>query len=163
MSTRKDRDNLARFGITASKVFGVRAGKPLIPEPSVEGSAPGPAAPAVAPAAAPEGGRSWPVSPSLSMANSQMWRSASGAATSSPPPRGTPAGNSLGCLTSFVDEPARVAPAQIDRWCRDFDKWSICDTLCFNLFDRTPYAWAKVAQWSDQRDDFVKRAAFALL
>jgi len=66
-------------------------------------------------------------------------------------------------LTSFVDEPARVTPAQMDRWCRDFDNWAICDTLCFHLFDRTPHAWAKVTQWSGQRDEFGKRAAFALL
>ncbi len=66
-------------------------------------------------------------------------------------------------LTSFVDEPARVTPAQMDRWCRDFDNWGIVDTLCFNLFDRTPHAWAKVSQWSDKRPEFVKRAAFALL
>jgi 3-methyladenine DNA glycosylase AlkD len=50
----------------------------------------------------------------------------------------------------------------MDRWCRDFDNWAICDTLCFHLFDRTPYAWAKVAQWSDKRGEFVTRAAFAL-
>ena len=66
-------------------------------------------------------------------------------------------------LTSFVDEPARVTPAQMDRWCRDFDNWAICDTLCFHLFDKTPHAWAKVEQWSDEREEFVKRAAFALL
>ena len=66
-------------------------------------------------------------------------------------------------LTSFVDEPARVTPAQMDRWCRDFDNWAICDTLCFHLFDRTPHAWQKVAQWSNRREEFVKRAAFALL
>lgn len=66
-------------------------------------------------------------------------------------------------LTAFVDEPARVTPAQMDRWCRDFDNWAICDTLCFHLFDRTSHAWAKVTQWSDKRDEFVKRAAFALL
>jgi 3-methyladenine DNA glycosylase AlkD len=66
-------------------------------------------------------------------------------------------------LASFVDEPARVTAAQMDRWCRDFDNWGICDTVCFNLFDRTPHAWAKVAQWSRNRDEFVKRAAFALL
>jgi 3-methyladenine DNA glycosylase AlkD len=51
----------------------------------------------------------------------------------------------------------------MDRWCRDFDNWGICDTACFHLFDRTPHAWGKVAQWSDRRDEFVKRAAFALL
>lgn len=66
-------------------------------------------------------------------------------------------------LTSFVDEPGRVTPAQMDRWCRDFDNWGICDTVCFHLFDRTPHAWQKVAQWSDRRQEFVKRAAFALL
>jgi len=38
-------------------------------------------------------------------------------------------------LTSFVDEPARVTSAQMDRWCRDFDNWAICDTVCFHLFD----------------------------
>ena len=66
-------------------------------------------------------------------------------------------------LASLVDEPARVTPAQMERWCRDFDNWAICDTACFALFDRTPHAWAKVAQWSASRDEFVKRAAFALL
>jgi 3-methyladenine DNA glycosylase AlkD len=66
-------------------------------------------------------------------------------------------------LASFVDEPACVTPAQMDRWCRDFDNWAVCDTVCFQLFDRTPHAWRKVAQWSRRRDEFVKRAAFALL
>ena len=66
-------------------------------------------------------------------------------------------------LASFVDEPARVTPSQMDRWCRDFDNWGICDTLCFHLFDRTPHAWAKIEKWSSARGEFVKRAAFALL
>jgi 3-methyladenine DNA glycosylase AlkD len=66
-------------------------------------------------------------------------------------------------LTSFVDEPARVTAAQMDRWCRDFDNWGICDTLCFNLFDRTSDAWSRVAAWSGRSDEFVRRAAFALL
>jgi 3-methyladenine DNA glycosylase AlkD len=66
-------------------------------------------------------------------------------------------------LTSFVDEPARVTAAQMDAWARDFDNWGIVDTLCFNLFDRTPHAWRKVTQWSNQQAEFVKRAAFALL
>jgi 3-methyladenine DNA glycosylase AlkD len=66
-------------------------------------------------------------------------------------------------LTAYVDEPAQVTPAQMDRWCHDFDNWGICDTVCFVLFDRTPHAWKKVAQWSGREDEFVKRAAFALL
>ena len=66
-------------------------------------------------------------------------------------------------LAAFVDDPAGVTPAQMDRWCRDFDNWAICDTVCFHLFDRTPHAWAKVAQWSGRPEEFVKRAAVALL
>ena len=66
-------------------------------------------------------------------------------------------------LTSFVDDPALVTSAQMDRWVRDFDNWGICDTLCFNLFDRTPHAWRKVAQWCQQDEEFIKRTGFALL
>ena len=66
-------------------------------------------------------------------------------------------------LATFVDEPARVTPAQMDRWCRDFDNWGICDTVCFHLFDRTPYAYDKVEQWAKSPEEFIKRGAFALL
>jgi 3-methyladenine DNA glycosylase AlkD len=66
-------------------------------------------------------------------------------------------------LVSFTADPAQVTPAQMDRWCRDFDNWAICDTACFHLFDRTPHAWAKVERWSGRRPEFEKRAAFALL
>ena len=66
-------------------------------------------------------------------------------------------------LAAFVDEPQRVTKAQMDRWCRDFDNWGVVDTLCFCLFDRAPDAWAMVAPWSEKRDEFGRRAAFALL
>jgi 3-methyladenine DNA glycosylase AlkD len=66
-------------------------------------------------------------------------------------------------LTAFVDDPALVTAAQMDRWTRDFDNWGICDTLCFKLFDQTPHAWRKIEQWSRRRGEFQKRAAFALL
>ncbi|HEV8212170.1 MAG TPA: DNA alkylation repair protein [Vicinamibacterales bacterium] len=64
---------------------------------------------------------------------------------------------------SFIDDPAQVTPEQMDRWCRDFDNWALCDALSFNLFDRTPHAWSKVRQWSRKRNEFEKRTAFALL
>ena len=66
-------------------------------------------------------------------------------------------------LATFVDDPEQVTAAQMDRWCRDFDSWGICDTACFQLFDKTPLAWRKVDAWSRRREEFVKRAAFALL
>lgn len=71
-------------------------------------------------------------------------------------------------LAAFVDEPARVTAAQMDRWARDFDNWGICDTVCFHLFDRVPpppheLAFRKVEKWAGRNEEFVKRAAFALL
>ncbi len=66
-------------------------------------------------------------------------------------------------LAVFVDEPACVTPAQMERWCRDFDNWALCDTACFHLFDRTPHSFAMVAKWADRREEFVRRAAFALI
>ena len=66
-------------------------------------------------------------------------------------------------LASFVGDPERLTPAQMERWCKDFNNWAFCDAMSFNLFDRTPHAWTKVAQWSSRRNEFEKRTAFALL
>jgi 3-methyladenine DNA glycosylase AlkD len=66
-------------------------------------------------------------------------------------------------LASMVDEPERVTSSQMDRWVEACDNWALVDTLCFNLFDRTPHAFARVDAWSRAGDEFVKRAAFALL
>jgi 3-methyladenine DNA glycosylase AlkD len=66
-------------------------------------------------------------------------------------------------LAAFIDEPALVTVRQMDRWCRQFDSWAICDHLCFHLFDRTPHAWRRIEPWSRHEQEFSKRAAFALL
>ena len=66
-------------------------------------------------------------------------------------------------LATMVDDPGRVTTAQMDRWCAQFDNWAIVDTACFHLFDRTPHAWSRVAAWSRKKDEFGKRAAFALM
>ena len=66
-------------------------------------------------------------------------------------------------LCAYVDEPERVTPAQMDAQARDFDNWAICDTLCFALWVRTPHAFAKIRKWAGHRDEYVKRASFALL
>jgi 3-methyladenine DNA glycosylase AlkD len=66
-------------------------------------------------------------------------------------------------LCAYVDDPASVTPAQMDRWCRDFDNWAVCDTLCFALFDRTPHAFRAIDRWAKRKPEFERRAAFALL
>jgi 3-methyladenine DNA glycosylase AlkD len=120
-STKRDRENLARFGITASKAYGV------------------------------------------SMANVQAIAKSLGRNHLLALALWDTGWYEARLLTSFVDEPEQVTAAQMDRWCRDFDNWGICDTVCFHLFDRTPFAWKKVVQWHNKREEFVKRAAFALL
>lgn len=66
-------------------------------------------------------------------------------------------------LTAYVDEPVRVTLAQMDAQARAFDNWAICDTLCFALWVQTPHAFAKIRKWATSREEFVKRASFALL
>jgi 3-methyladenine DNA glycosylase AlkD len=66
-------------------------------------------------------------------------------------------------LACLVDDPKLVSLEQMESWAADFDNWAICDTACFCLFDRTPYAWIKVDDWAAREEEFVKRAAFALL
>jgi 3-methyladenine DNA glycosylase AlkD len=66
-------------------------------------------------------------------------------------------------LASMVEEPARVTEAQMERWVRAFDSWDLCDQVCANLFDRTPYAVRKAREWSGREEEFVMRAAFALM
>jgi len=66
-------------------------------------------------------------------------------------------------LASLVGEPDRVTPAQMERWVKSFDNWAVCDTATFVLWDRTPHAWGKVREWSGRKEEFVKRAAFAML
>jgi 3-methyladenine DNA glycosylase AlkD len=66
-------------------------------------------------------------------------------------------------LAAFVAEPGKVKPAEMNRWAKDFDNWAVCDHACFHLFDKTPHAWGRIEKWSTSREEFVKRAAFALL
>jgi 3-methyladenine DNA glycosylase AlkD len=66
-------------------------------------------------------------------------------------------------VASMVDEPARVTVAQMDRWVRDFDSWDVCDQVCGNLFDKTPFAWTRARAWARRKEEFVKRGGFALM
>jgi 3-methyladenine DNA glycosylase AlkD len=66
-------------------------------------------------------------------------------------------------LAALVDDPARVTRTQMNAWAASFENWADCDTVCFHLFDRTPFAWDKARQWAASRRLFVKRAAFALM
>ena len=66
-------------------------------------------------------------------------------------------------LCAYIDDLARVTPARMNEQARAFDNWAVCDTLCFALWVRSPHAFARIRAWSASREEFVKRAAFALL
>lgn len=65
-------------------------------------------------------------------------------------------------LASYIEEPDKMTEDQLERWVKDFDSWDVCDQVC-GLFENTPYAYGKVFEWADRREEFVKRSAFALM
>lgn len=66
-------------------------------------------------------------------------------------------------LASLVDHAKWVTPEQMDDWALDFNSWDLCDQVCGNLFDRTQYVDEKIFAWAKRREEFVKRAAFAMI
>jgi 3-methyladenine DNA glycosylase AlkD len=66
-------------------------------------------------------------------------------------------------LASMIDSPKEVSEAQMEAWVVDFDSWDVCDQVCMNLFEKTPLAWDKIREWAEREEEFVKRAAFALI
>ena len=66
-------------------------------------------------------------------------------------------------LASMVDELDKLTEGQMDSWVVGFDSWDVCDQVCMNLFEKSPLAWKKIAEWSMREEVFVKRAAFALI
>ena len=66
-------------------------------------------------------------------------------------------------LAALIDVPEEVTSEQMDSWVADFNSWDVCDQVCMNLFDRTTLAWEKVYEWSESKEEYIKRAAFALI
>ncbi len=66
-------------------------------------------------------------------------------------------------LASMMDEPQLVTEEQMEVWVKDFNSWDVCDQVCMNLFDKVPLSWQKVIDWSRREEEFVKRAAYALI
>lgn len=66
-------------------------------------------------------------------------------------------------LACLIADPKKVTPGLMNRWVKNFDSWDVCDQCCMNLFDKTPHAYEKVKEWSVRKEEFVRRAAFALM
>ena len=66
-------------------------------------------------------------------------------------------------LAAFIGNPSAVTETQMEKWAAEFDSWDICDQVCSNLFDRTPFAVKKASEWSKRGEEFVKRGGFVLM
>ena len=66
-------------------------------------------------------------------------------------------------LASLIAEPTKLTEEQMEKWVNDFNSWDVCDQVCNNLFVNHPLVWKKISDWSQRKEVFVKRAAFALL
>jgi len=66
-------------------------------------------------------------------------------------------------LAAMIDEPDKLSATQMDNWVKEINSWDVCDQVCMNLFEKSPLAWRKVLEWSERDEEFVRRAAFALM
>ena len=66
-------------------------------------------------------------------------------------------------LASMIAEPHLFSPQQMEDWVKDFDSWDVCDQVCGNLFDKTPYAYQKALEWCHREQEFVRRAGFVMM
>jgi 3-methyladenine DNA glycosylase AlkD len=66
-------------------------------------------------------------------------------------------------LAGLIEDPKMVTEDQMENWVSGFDSWDVCDQCCINLFRKTPFARQKVFEWSTREEEFVKRAAFAMI
>jgi 3-methyladenine DNA glycosylase AlkD len=66
-------------------------------------------------------------------------------------------------VAALVGEPEKLTGEQMEEWVKEFTSWDICDQVCMNLFDKSPLAIKKIHDWSKREEEFVKRAAYALI
>lgn len=66
-------------------------------------------------------------------------------------------------VASMIAVPEKLTANDMDAWVKDIDSWDVCDQICMNLFEKAPLARQKIMEWSEREEEFVKRAAFALI
>lgn len=66
-------------------------------------------------------------------------------------------------LASLIGDPRQVTRAQMLAWGNTFENWGDGDTVCFKLFDQSPFAWTVIKPWAESSREYTKRGAFALI
>lgn len=66
-------------------------------------------------------------------------------------------------VAAMVDDPAQVTLAQLEEWVVEFDSWDISDIVTDELFIHSPVMLEVIPQWAVREEEYVKRAAFAMI
>jgi len=66
-------------------------------------------------------------------------------------------------VASMVGDPAKLTEEQMEDWVKGINSWDVCDQVCMNLFEKNQLAWKKIVDWSERKEEFVKRTAFSLI
>jgi len=66
-------------------------------------------------------------------------------------------------LAAQVDEPEKVTLQQMEAWASEFESWDVCDQVTDELFIHTAYAMQVIPEWAAREEEFVRRAAFAMI
>lgn len=66
-------------------------------------------------------------------------------------------------VAAMIDRPEEMTEQQMDEWVVGFNSWDVCDQVCMNLFEKSPLVWKKIVEWSEREEEYVKRAAYALI
>lgn len=66
-------------------------------------------------------------------------------------------------VAACIEDPATVSEKQVDKWVNDLNSWDICDHCCGHFFDKTPFVYKKIREWTKREELFVKRAGFSLI
>src|SRR5262249_18932684 len=66
-------------------------------------------------------------------------------------------------VATMIAEPQQLTDEQVESWVKQINSWDVCDQLCMNLLWKAPFARRKVREWANREEEYVKRAAYALI
>jgi 3-methyladenine DNA glycosylase AlkD len=66
-------------------------------------------------------------------------------------------------IATLVADPKVFTKTMANAWVKAINSWDICDGFTGNLIDRTPYAYEIAQTWARRKEEFVRRAGFALM
>ncbi len=66
-------------------------------------------------------------------------------------------------LCSKIFPPRNLTAELMETWVTTFENWEICDSFSMILFARSTFAVEKAMEWALRKEEFVKRAGFAII